>query len=136
MTSQAPLPTSPGSAGPSFTYATWKGPEISDNLMNICASLFSENYGIWSPQVPQKNLKGFYKLGFFWKKAYHSLPLFAGKRVKMSGVRLRAQCVSNPMKTVLVTCFKQNQLVGHAFATVWNTSIGKQREFFFNVSSD
>jgi len=72
--------------------------------MNSCASLFSDNYGIWSPHVPHKNLKG--------------------KRVKMSGSHLRAQCVSSPSQTVLVTCFKQNQLVGHAFASVWNTSIG------------
>jgi len=44
--------------------------------------------------------------------------------VKFNSSRLRAQCLSNPSQTVLVTCFKQNQLIGHAFATVWNTSIG------------
>ena len=57
--------------------------------------------------------------------------MLAGKHVKMTGSRLRAQCVSSPSQTVLVTCFKQNQLVGHAFASVWNTSIGKQRGSFF-----
>ena len=65
-----------------------------------------------------------------------SLPLFAGKRVRMSGSRLRAQCVSSSSEsqTVLVTCFKQNQLVGHAFATVWKTSIGKQRVDLSSIS--
>jgi len=103
MTSQGHLLTLPG-CGLSFTYTLWKGPEISDDLMNTCATLFSDNYGIWSPQAPQKSLRG--------------------KRVKFNSSRLRAQCLSNPSQTVLVTCFKQNQLVGHAFATVWNTSIG------------
>jgi len=42
----------------------------------------------------------------------------------MNGARLRAQCLSNPNQTILVTCFKQNKLVGHAFATVWDTEVG------------
>jgi hypothetical protein len=48
----------------------------------------------------------------------------AGSRVKMSGARLRKQCVAAPGRTVLTTCYQQPnlgnaKLVGHAFATVW-----------------
>ena len=38
----------------------------------------------------------------------------------MTGRKLKSQCLSVPEKTVLVTCFKHTQLVGHAFATVWS----------------
>jgi hypothetical protein len=46
--------------------------------------------------------------------------LLLGKRVKMSDSWLRKECLSAPESTVLVTCFKRDVLVGHAFATVWN----------------
>jgi len=39
--------------------------------------------------------------------------------------RSRIQCVSNPNTTVLVTCFRQGELVGHAFASVWDIENGK-----------
>jgi len=42
----------------------------------------------------------------------------------MSGPRLKKQCLSNPEKTVLVTCFNDEVLLGHAFATVWNCDGG------------
>ncbi|OJA21667.1 hypothetical protein AZE42_09553 [Rhizopogon vesiculosus] len=42
---------------------------------------------------------------------------------------IQAQCVSSPEKTLLVTCFQidttatlGNQLIGHAFASVWDYS--------------
>jgi len=38
----------------------------------------------------------------------------------MSGNKLQTQCVSVPLKTVLVTCFNHEQLVGHAFASIWD----------------
>jgi len=43
----------------------------------------------------------------------------------MTGSRLKAQCLNIPEKTVLVTCHQDGNLIGHAFATVWdyNTSI-------------
>jgi hypothetical protein len=49
-----PLPSS----GRFVKFTPWKGPEITDDLMEACATLFSNNYGIWSPQVPQKKLEG------------------------------------------------------------------------------
>lgn len=53
----------------------------------------------------------------------------------MSGDKLRAQCVSNASQTVLVTCYEKNNLmpVGHAFATTWETSVGKHVDL---LSSD
>lgn len=43
----------------------------------------------------------------------------------MTSAKLRAQCLSHPENTVLVTCYLQvehehPQLYGHAFATVWD----------------
>ena len=102
-TSQAALPTSPSNKGRPLTYAVWNGPDILDSLMDACAALFSSNYGVWGPKVPQRQRK----------------------RVKMTGARLRAQCVSKPSQTILVTCFQRNELVGHAFVTVWDTPVGK-----------
>lgn len=64
---------------------------------------------------------------------YHS-----GTRVKMTGHKLREQCLIDVEKTVLVACFlKQNHnvdhqdltlpghLIGHAFATAWDYDGGK-----------
>ncbi|KAG2081373.1 hypothetical protein BD769DRAFT_1377506 [Suillus cothurnatus] len=52
----------------------------------------------------------------------------------MTGARLRAQCLSHPKHTVLVTCYLQvnplesPRLYGHAFATVWD--YGERRGTF------
>lgn len=51
--------------------------------------------------------------------------ILSGNPVKMAGSKLRTQCVSVPEKTVLVTCFQHEQLVGHAFASVWDFEDGK-----------
>jgi Acetyltransferase (GNAT) family len=50
----------------------------------------------------------------------------------MSGARLRKQCLSTPDGTILVTCFKDDDLLGHAFATVWDYNGGM---VFFSYSS-
>jgi hypothetical protein len=53
----------------------------------------------------------------------------------MSGRKLREQCVSNPQNTVLIVCYERIpyandtndlELVGHAFATVWDYPGGTQ----------
>ena len=86
--------------------------------------------GFGVPRLPRKT-GGVRKIGLL---DVTSLVFFlAGKRVKNSVSRLRSDYLS-PSQTVLVTCFKQNQLVGHAFATVWNTSIGKKRLSFSSPS--
>ncbi|KAN0111754.1 hypothetical protein V8E52_008134 [Russula decolorans] len=99
------LPISPTSS--SFFYSALDGTEVGDDLLNSCAKLFSTNYGIWDEKAPT--------ISKFTKP---------GQRVKMTGKKLKSQCLSVPEKTVLVTCFKHTQLVGHAFTTVWRFNGG------------
>ena len=54
VTGQVPLPVSPSGGRSSSTYAAWQGADIQDDLMDACAALFSNNYGIWGGQSPQK----------------------------------------------------------------------------------
>ncbi|KAG1789109.1 hypothetical protein EV424DRAFT_1624709 [Suillus variegatus] len=108
-----PCPTSPSKA--SFSYKMTLGSEVSDDTLKLCANLFSSNYGIWGDQA-----------------AIISKFTVAGKNVKMTGARLRSQCLSHPESSVLLTCYIQvdpleserPQLYGHAFATVgWVTQL-------------
>jgi hypothetical protein len=77
------------------------------------------NYGIWGEKASS--------ISKHTKPGQLSLVLnplllaqfILGQLVKMTGSRLRNQCVSIPDHTVLVTCFQHEQLVGHAFASVW-----------------
>ncbi|KAG2747358.1 hypothetical protein P692DRAFT_20935657 [Suillus brevipes Sb2] len=102
-------PTSPSSA--SFFYRITVGSKVSDDTLNSCAELFSSNYGIWGEEAS--------KISRFTK---------AGQQVKMTGARLRTQCLSHPENTVLVTCHLQvdplenerPKLCGHAFASMWD----------------
>ncbi|KAG1777586.1 hypothetical protein EV702DRAFT_1197205 [Suillus placidus] len=100
-------PTSPGKV--TFSYKISVGNEISDNILNACAKLFSSNYGFWGKQASTISK--------------YTIP---GKNVKMTGARLREQCLSHPEHTVLVTYYLQVntleglQLKGHAFAMVWD----------------
>lgn len=58
---------------------------------------------------------------------YYLNLFFSGQQVKMAGSKLRTQCVSIPDQTVLVTCFHHQQLVGHAFASVWSFDGGTSK---------
>ncbi|KAG1746958.1 hypothetical protein EDB19DRAFT_1848448 [Suillus lakei] len=101
MSVTQPLPTSPSKT--SFTYTAMSGTAISDELMRLCAQLFSTNYGIWGEKA--SSISKYTK---------------SGQPVKMTGSKLRSQSVSIPDHTVLVTCFQHEKLVGHAFASVWS----------------
>ncbi|KAG1732317.1 hypothetical protein EDB19DRAFT_1912157 [Suillus lakei] len=102
-------PTSPSNA--SFFYRITVGNNVSDDTLKACADLFSSNYGIWGDKAS--------KISTFTK---------AGQKVKMTSARLRAQCLSHPENTVLVTCHLQvdpleserPKLCGHAFASMWD----------------
>jgi hypothetical protein len=57
----------------------------------------------------------------------------------MTGHRLREQCVAVPDSTVLVVCYERDldsqaqdvlELVGHAFATVWDYHGGKHSPIY------
>ncbi|KAG1885931.1 uncharacterized protein F5891DRAFT_968999 [Suillus fuscotomentosus] len=101
-----PSPTSPSKA--SFSYKMTVGSEVSDDTLKLCADLFSSNYGIWGDQAA-------------------TISKFT-KKVKMTGARLRSQCLSHLESSVLVTCYIQvgplesehPQLYGHTFSTVWD----------------
>ena len=87
------LPSSPSSA--SLLYFTYDGKEIDDALLNRCARLFGENYGIWGTNPTSTKAP----------KAGSSPPFLhllnktnpnSGTWVKMSGAKLRKQCVAVP----------------------------------------
>ncbi|GBE86066.1 predicted protein [Sparassis crispa] len=79
------------------------GPEITATQLAQCAELFSENYGIWATHCKDVNPK-----------------YVPGDRVKNTVSRLKAQCLSDPERSILVTLTKGDKLIGHAFATSWD----------------
>ncbi|KAG2119703.1 uncharacterized protein F5147DRAFT_647600 [Suillus discolor] len=63
------------------------GNKVSDDTLKSCANLFSSSYSIWGDQA--STISKFTK---------------ARQKVKMTGARLQAQCLSHLENTVLVTC--------------------------------
>ncbi|PPR02683.1 hypothetical protein CVT24_002105 [Panaeolus cyanescens] len=107
------LPSSPKSS--TLSYVAFEGNEITDDLYEACANLFSTQYGIWGERpagVPGPR---------------------QGARVKMSPKHMKASLVSDPDNTVLVVCFRRlpedppgrGFVIGHAFGTVWEYDGGK-----------
>ncbi|PPR02729.1 hypothetical protein CVT26_009440 [Gymnopilus dilepis] len=89
-----------------YTFKATSGSSVPDDLLDKCAKLFSGHYGVWSAEAAVK-------VSTFLK---------AGQHVKLNAKKLRAQSLSPPESSVLVTCFEAaspDNLVGHAFATVW-----------------
>ncbi|KAJ7237589.1 hypothetical protein C8J57DRAFT_1193903 [Mycena rebaudengoi] len=80
-------------------YSFVSGAQVTEDQLKTCAGLFSSNYGVWSSSV--------------------SPPLKAGALVKMGAAKLRDQCLSDPEHSMLVLCTIDNDVVGHAFGTVW-----------------
>ena len=120
------LPSSPTST--SLIYQAYHGPEISDETLQQCSELFSNNYGIWGQTPDGKGPKPglcsmVYSLAI-------RLTEISGNRVKLSTSKLRKQLLSVPQNTVLVVCYQPEEggwleLVGHAFATAWDYDGGK-----------
>ncbi|KAG5633869.1 hypothetical protein H0H81_004661 [Sphagnurus paluster] len=98
----------------SLAYKVPAGTEISDELLGSCADLFGHNYGIWGEKAGDVSK---------YTKPAMSLLTFR-QRVKMTRERLREQCVCVPEKTVLIICYTDTQIVGHAFASVWELQGG------------
>ncbi|KAJ7453084.1 hypothetical protein FB451DRAFT_1354284 [Mycena latifolia] len=88
-------------------FSTVNGPQVSPAQLQICAKLFSENYGVWGPRAAE--------VSAFLKPGTH---------VKMTADRLRVQCLSDPEHTQLTLCSIDGVLVGHAFATSWSYGDG------------
>lgn len=129
------IPVSPSSS--SFLYSASVGKDVSDALLDQCARLFSTNYGVWGEKA--LSISKYTQPGsFLWRicqvaESYSHYFFFPGQPVKMSGRRLKSQCLSIPESTVLVTCFKDEDLVGHAFATVWNFEGGLLYDQFTSI---
>ncbi|KAG2134010.1 hypothetical protein BD769DRAFT_1627403 [Suillus cothurnatus] len=85
-------PISPSKASSSFRITM--GNEISDDTLTACANLFSSMVFGANRQAPSQSTQ-------------YLVILCTGKNVKMTGARLRAQCLSHPKHTVLVTCYLQ-----------------------------
>jgi hypothetical protein len=124
------LPSLPSSA--SLLYFVYDGKEIDDTLLDRCARLFGENYGIWGTNPTAMKAPKAGSLTPFLH-LLNKTNQNSGSRVKMSGARLRKQCVAVPNSTVVVVCYQPTQghhesdgleLVGHAFATVWDYDNG------------
>lgn len=102
------------------------GDEITDDQFVQCASLFSNNYGVWGPKAPAPLKSGVYSSKF--KPPIFSVfsAVSTGVRVKMQPKKLRAECIGSgdPQNSVLSLMYKDGRLVGQAFATKWSVGSG------------
>ncbi|OAG39851.1 hypothetical protein AYO21_05917 [Fonsecaea monophora] len=91
---------------PLFTFEILAAKEITQDMIQEAAALFSRAYGIWGPQAEKM-------MGPF---AEH------GRRVRMSPSRLREECLPDRADNYFVRAMAGNNLVGHALATYWNSA--------------
>ncbi|KAI1703885.1 hypothetical protein DdX_14628 [Ditylenchus destructor] len=75
-------------------FVVWTAETISQELLQHCAELFSENYGVWS----EKGLR-------------------PGDRIRISAARLKIDYLFNPKFCSLITAelYPNKDLIGHAF---------------------
>lgn len=76
---------------------------VTDDMLQEAAELFSENYGVWAPTAAGI-------LGSFAKE---------GKHVKMSKNKLRAQCLPKDSVSSYARVVVDGRVVGNAFACRW-----------------
>jgi GNAT superfamily N-acetyltransferase len=88
----------------SETFLKAQGDQITDEILEACADLFSDHYGVWAPNAA--SVSRFPK---------------PGSRVKMNSEKLRAQSVSDAERSIVALCYVDDKLRGHVFATVWNS---------------
>ncbi|KAH9482154.1 hypothetical protein JR316_0004249 [Psilocybe cubensis] len=86
----------------SLVFDTVNCRNFTDEMLKECAKLFSDHYGVWSSQMGTK----------------------AGKHVSISPARLKSQLISDPANTVVSRCKRGDDLIGQAFATVWEYKPG------------
>lgn len=71
----------------------WGSHLVSEEILQQCAKLFSENYGVWG-----------------------KLEVKPGEPIHLSAARLRSQCLFNEKTCSLVTASLSNdELIGHCF---------------------
>ncbi|KAI0676064.1 hypothetical protein C8Q78DRAFT_1104353 [Trametes maxima] len=91
--------TTSGQPTDGLIFEVIRGPDITDEHLKACATLFSNHYGVWAPGVAP--------------------PLKPGSRVRMTAARLRKECLADIEKSVLVRCCDLGEPVGHACVTKW-----------------
>lgn len=104
-----------------FTFDTTPAGQVTDDMLEQVATLFSSAYGVWSPDAEQKIGK-YCKQGSlvqFHLLASLKLIQFVGKRIGISVERLRKNYLAPGTNSVLVRGMADDRLVGHALATRW-----------------
>ena len=92
---------------------------ITDCMLQEAAQLFSKNYGTWGKEAA-RNFGSFAKPGRHLETIDITFHLFIkGSRVKMNGVRLRAQCLPVGIECSYVRVSVDGQLAGNTFACRW-----------------
>ena len=94
------------------------GDKVTDTQLKTCATLFSQNYGVWSSLASSPFKPGVHLLSSIYLRS-SSYRSCLGTRVKMNANRLREQCFSDPTNSKLALCTLDGVLIGHAFATIW-----------------
>ncbi|KAH0365481.1 hypothetical protein KCU65_g5984, partial [Aureobasidium melanogenum] len=80
-------------------FTVYEGAEITDDMIQDIATLFSENYGIWGAAAQGRK---------------------QGQRVRSSPARLRLDCLPEATaRNILVQAKDSNVLIGHVLATRW-----------------
>jgi hypothetical protein len=90
-------------------FERYQNEEITAELLEDAAKLFSANYGKWSIEATKK-------FGRFAKN---------GSRVHLSTLRLRNQCLPGGVPCTHVRVFLGGKLAGHVFAAQWVAETGK-----------
>ncbi|UPL02583.1 hypothetical protein LCI18_013517 [Fusarium solani-melongenae] len=81
----------------SLSFQTFSQKDITDQLLQDAATLFTDHYGIWG-----------------------SRSKLCGRRVKLTAKRLRDQCLPENGDCSYTTAISDGQLVGHAFTCRWD----------------
>jgi hypothetical protein len=86
------------------TFHKYEREDLTNNMLQDAARLFSENYGIWGP-VAEQNMGSFAK---------------QGRRIRMTPARLEAQCIPPSARTTYIQVRVNDDMVGNVFATRWS----------------
>ena len=85
------------------TFYKYEAENMTDDMLQDAAKLFSENYGVWDP-IAEQNMGPSAK---------------QGRRIRMSSQRLKDQCIPSSARTTYVQARINDELAGNVFATRW-----------------
>lgn len=107
-------------------FSEFQSEDTTDAMLAEAAQLFSEHYGVWATPPPGRQggkpgiappPSGHYSV--VKSKRPNSLTLGLGTRVKLSGPRLRSQCLPAGARCSYVRVTVDGTLAGNAFACRW-----------------